>query len=341
MKIIKTAALSGATLLVIASTAAYGQAARTWVSGVGDDVNPCSRTAPCKTFAGAISKTSAGGEINCLDPGGYGGVTITKSITIDCEDTQGSILASGINGVSVNDSASGFPNTINVVLRGISINGSSTGAQNASGNPGSGLVGVNFTSGASLVLEQVIIQDFNAGTATGVRIATGGSTRTYINNSTIINNGLGATGGGIQVTPTGVGGTARVVVTNSRIEDNTNNGFRVDTTGNTNVGGVNVDDRQYVDQRQRERRRRQRPRGHDDDQRHAAKCRGVEQHRHRPARQRRHRADPRRQHRDHRQRHRRLGRRRRHHQHLRHQPPEREHGRRRPLHAAGDRRAMN
>jgi hypothetical protein len=240
MKSIKTAALSGATFLAIASTAAYGQAARTWVSGVGDDVNPCSRTAPCKTFAGAISKTSAGGEINCLDPGGYGGVTITKSITIDCEDTQGSILASGINGVSVNDSASGFPNTINVVLRGISINGSGTGVQNASGNPGSGLVGVNFTSGASLVLEQVIIQDFNAGTATGVRIATGGSTRTYINNSTIINNGLGAAGGGIQVTPTGAGGTARVVVTNSRIEDNTNNGFRVDTTGNTNVGGVNV-----------------------------------------------------------------------------------------------------
>jgi len=37
-------------------------------SGVGDDANPCSRTAPCKTFAGAISKTAAAGEINCLDP---------------------------------------------------------------------------------------------------------------------------------------------------------------------------------------------------------------------------------------------------------------------------------
>ena len=240
MKMIKTAALSGATLLVIASTAAYGQAARTWVSGVGDDVNPCSRTAPCKTFAGAISKTSAGGEINCLDPAGYGGVTITKSITIDCEDTQGSILASGINGVIINDSLSGFPNSINVVLRGISINGSSTGAQNASGNPGTGIVGVSFLSGASLVLEQMIIQDFNASTATGVRIATGGSTRTYINNSTIINNGVAGTGGGIQVTPTGAGGTARVVVTNSRIENNLNNGFRVDTTGNTNVNGVNA-----------------------------------------------------------------------------------------------------
>src|SRR5262245_60618419 len=81
---------------------ANAQATRTWVSGVGDDVNPCSRTAPCKTFAGAISKTAANGEINCLDPGGFGAVTITKSITIDCEDTQGSILAAGTNGVNVN-----------------------------------------------------------------------------------------------------------------------------------------------------------------------------------------------------------------------------------------------
>ena len=63
---------------------AYAQATRTWVSGVGDDANPCSRTAPCKTFAGAISKTAAAGEIDCLDPGGFGAVTITKSITIDC-----------------------------------------------------------------------------------------------------------------------------------------------------------------------------------------------------------------------------------------------------------------
>src|SRR6185503_4600434 len=99
-------------LSLVAGTAAHGQATRTWVSGVGDDVNPCSRTAPCKTFAGAISKTSAGDEINCLDPGGYGTVTITKSITIDCTGTFGSVLSSATNGINVNDSASGFPGTI-------------------------------------------------------------------------------------------------------------------------------------------------------------------------------------------------------------------------------------
>src|SRR5438874_4894148 len=93
-----------ATLVVIflSSTEARAQATRTWVSGVGDDANPCSRTAPCKTFAGAISKTAAGGEIDALDPAGYGGVTITKAITIDGGGGQvASILGSGTNGVNV------------------------------------------------------------------------------------------------------------------------------------------------------------------------------------------------------------------------------------------------
>src|ERR1044071_1683124 len=73
-------------VFAVNTSPAQAQATRTWVSGVGDDVNPCSRTAPCKTFAGAISKTAAGGEINCIDPGGYGTVTITKSITLDCQE---------------------------------------------------------------------------------------------------------------------------------------------------------------------------------------------------------------------------------------------------------------
>ena len=83
MRRISLFGIAGGFLLSLLASAAQAQT-RTWVSGVGDDVNPCSRTAPCKTFAGAISKTAAGGEINCLDPGGFGAVTITKSITIDC-----------------------------------------------------------------------------------------------------------------------------------------------------------------------------------------------------------------------------------------------------------------
>jgi len=243
MRFIRTlAALALAVCATLTFTAApaQAQATRTWVSGVGDDVNPCSRTAPCKTFAGAISKTSAGGEINCLDPAGYGAVTITKSITIDCEDTQGSILGSSTNGVNINDSASGFPNTIKVILRGLSINGASTAAQNAQGNPGTGLVGVNFTSGASLLMEKMIIQNFNAGTAVGVRVAPGGVARVTLSDVTITKNGTGATGGGILVQPTGAGGLAVLIVEDSEIVGNTNNGLSVNTTGNTNAGGTSV-----------------------------------------------------------------------------------------------------
>src|SRR5438093_8689825 len=93
---------------------AQAQATRTWVSGVGDDVNPCSRTAPCKTFAGAISKTAAHGEIDVLDPGGFGAVTITKSITIDATPFAGGILAALTNGVNVNAGAGDV-----VTLRGL------------------------------------------------------------------------------------------------------------------------------------------------------------------------------------------------------------------------------
>src|SRR3954468_150366 len=114
---------------IACATATQAQATRTWVSGVGDDVNPCSRTAPCKTFAGAISKTADKGEIDCLDPGGFGTVTITKNITIDGTTGAGfgSILAAGTNGVNVNDGATATPNTITVSLRNLSIQGAGTG----------------------------------------------------------------------------------------------------------------------------------------------------------------------------------------------------------------------
>jgi hypothetical protein len=132
---------------------AQAQATRTWVSGVGDDVNPCSRTAPCKTWAGAISKTAAGGEIDALDPGGYGTLTITKSITVDGTSGAGwgsTLNSGGINGFNINDSLSGAPGTIVVQLRNISINGPGTTL---------GLNGIRFISGKSLHVENVRIQN--------------------------------------------------------------------------------------------------------------------------------------------------------------------------------------
>src|SRR5882762_8242247 len=137
---------AGFVVPLMASAPANAQATRTWVSGVGDDANPCSRTAPCKTFAGAISKTAAGGEIDCLDPGGFGAVTITKNLTIDGTHGSGfgSILASATSGVNVNDGGTATPNTIVVILRHLSINGAGTTL---------GTNGINFVSGRRLEVD--------------------------------------------------------------------------------------------------------------------------------------------------------------------------------------------
>jgi hypothetical protein len=196
-------ALIGAGCLLLANVdPAAAQATRTWVSGVGDDVNPCSRTAPCKTFAGAISKTAANGEINCIDPGGFGAVTITKSITIDCGGTFGAILAPSGNGINVNAA------NIVVAIRNLTINGALTGA-----------VGINFTTGISLHVENVNILGFSGGSATGIRFApTTANSFLHVLNTTITTNGIApSTGGGIAIQP--AGGSALVVINDTKIEN--------------------------------------------------------------------------------------------------------------------------
>ena len=183
------------------ATIAEAQATRTWVSGVGDDVNPCSRTAPCKTFAGAISKTATNGEINCLDPAGYGAVTVTKSITIDCEDTQGSILSSGTTGVIVNitsaaDAKKGF------TLRGVSINGAGTGT-----------FGVRVLAANFVQLDEVVIQ----GVIThGISVETAAFTpEMYVQDTHIRNYG----NAGINAFITG--GTLNLQIAGTQINANT------------------------------------------------------------------------------------------------------------------------
>lgn len=202
MKNLKTLFVISGVFIFIAGLAstADAQATRTWVSGVGDDVNPCSRTAPCKTFAGAISKTATNGEINCLDPAGYGAVTITKSITIDCEDTQGSILAAGTNGVIVNITAVTDSKKA-VKLRGISINGAATGIN-----------GIRVLAANQLVVEEVVIDGF---TQHGISLEnTTGTTKVLVDSSGIRSNA----GNGINSFI--IGGNVTLAVSNCRINNN-------------------------------------------------------------------------------------------------------------------------
>ena len=131
-------------------TIAHAQATRTWVSGVGDDANPGSRTSPCKTFAGAISKTAPGGEIDALDPGGFGAVTITKSITIDGGSQVASILVSGTNGIVISAGLSDV-----VIIRNIKFQGLGPGSA------GHGLSGIRINTCGMVVIQNCEIEGFS------------------------------------------------------------------------------------------------------------------------------------------------------------------------------------
>ena len=169
-------------LAVVVGPSLFAQATRTWVSGVGDDVNPCSRTAPCKTFAGAISKTAAGGEISVLDPGGYGAVTITKSITINGAGTLASILFSQTNGVVIN----GTDIVVNLV--DLSLNG---------GTPSSpGLNGIRIIAAAHVSVSNCDIFNYSQNGITDERTVAGSLTvkNTRIHNSIPFGSNLTRTG---------------------------------------------------------------------------------------------------------------------------------------------------
>jgi hypothetical protein len=222
--------LTCALFIMSLSSIAQAQAVRTWVSGVGDDVNPCSRTAPCKTFAGAISKTSVHGEINALDSGGYGAVTITKGIMIDGAGVHASILASSTTGVSINITTTDANDPHKkVALRNLSINGAGTCGSGCGTN--TGIRGINVVGG----LKQLYVENTNIAnfTTSGIRVdfaTPAGGTRISIKDTNINNIAGAATTNGIELNT-----SANFI---SGVIDN----VRVEATGT----GINVKDRANV-----------------------------------------------------------------------------------------------
>ena len=222
--ILTASALGMLLALCLFAVSAQAQATRTWVSGVGDDANPCSRTTPCKTFAGAISKTAVGGEINCLDPGGFGALTITKSIIISCEAGTAAVLVSGTNGIVVQVGAND-----NVYLRGLDIEGLTTG-----------LSGILFNAAGTLHVEKCLIRGFSGSPgAGGILFAPTGAASLYVADTIVSDNGGNAgstTGGGIIVRP-GAGGSANVALNRVQI---THNSFGFTDDGGGTTGGISV-----------------------------------------------------------------------------------------------------
>lgn len=216
MRRLAEAVVAAALLFPLLVAPAAAQATRTWVSGVGDDVNPCSRTAPCKTFAGAISKTAAGGEINCLDSAGYGAVTVTKSMTISCEGVTASILAAGTTGVNFNGAA-----TDTLFLKGLSIEGA-----------GTGINGVAFNTGGALHVEDCVVRGF---TGVGIKIKPNAAAKFVVTRTSLFKNGTGATGAGLQVLPS-AGATQGLI--DRVVADRNVFGIAADGSGGTT--GINV-----------------------------------------------------------------------------------------------------
>jgi len=184
---------------IAGTTVAHAQASRTWVSGVGDDANPCSRTAPCKTFAGAISKTAAGGEIDVLDPGGFGALTITKAITIDGSGGFiGSVLVAGTNGIVVQAGANDT-----VILRNLEFDG-------ISGTGNGGFNGIRFLSGKQLHVDHCTIFNF---AQNGIDIQSSTAASVFITDTKLQHNGLSSTNAGINISSASVVSAVQVNVT--------------------------------------------------------------------------------------------------------------------------------
>lgn len=203
---------------------ADAQASRAWVSGVGSDSNPCSRTAPCATFAGAIAQTTAGGEINCLDPGGFGAVTINKALTINCEETLGSVLVSGTNGIVIQAGANDV-----VTLKGLEFEGLNAG-----------LNAVRFLSGKELHMHKFQIRNF---TNSGIDIEPMITSNVFIADGYISDCGVGGSGyAGILIKPSGGAGTS-VSINRVLVEGNLNGIF---ADGRGGGGASNVDVRGSV-----------------------------------------------------------------------------------------------
>jgi hypothetical protein len=245
-----TKALTCALFIMALSSIAQAQATRTWVSGVGDDVNPCSRTAPCKTYAGAISKTAVHGEISTLDPGGFGAVTITKSITIEGTQGQGygSILHSGTTGVSINyDNFTAVGEVQKSVrLRNLNINGSGGASAAVLGLRGIRITGGVASANSEVFVEDCVIDGSFGNPGRGIEDVRSGGGRLIVTNTTVRNMAgtgivvfpsagatrISATLDNVRVHNCGFGivasSGARMIVSNSVISNNTNHGLGVE-----------------------------------------------------------------------------------------------------------------
>ena len=209
--------VSAVCLSLMHATPAQALLSRTWVSGTGDDTNTCQLTTPCKTFQGALLKTDTGGEIACLGAGGFGSVTITKSVSIICKLGTDGVATTGGNAITVNTPANSV-----VILQGLDIDGLGVAS-----------IGISFTGAGVLHVQQCLIRNFKGGSALGISFTPTAAAQLFVEDSYISDNGTSTTGQGILIKPnSGVSAQAEL----NRVSLNGNVvGVRADGSSNGSV----------------------------------------------------------------------------------------------------------
>jgi hypothetical protein len=192
--------------IALVSVPAQANAPRTWVSGKGSDSNPCTLVSPCRTFAHALTQTSAGGEIDVLDPAGYGAVTITQSISIINDEIgvgeAGIQAAPGTNAITIDAG----PNDV-IHLRGLTLEGGGTGS-----------VGIEFVAGGILEVLNCTVRHF---AGAGIYFVSSTSSGFSISNTFV-----SANNNGISIFPGG-SGVVNGVIKNVTASDNSGDGIRI------------------------------------------------------------------------------------------------------------------
>ena len=172
------------------------------------------------------ARFQAGGEILCLGSGNYGGWTITKSVTVNCEGVIATMGDSptGLGSVFVNVAA-----TDRVILRGADMNMNNSPAFAAA---------VNFVGAGTLVLDHVKIGGNTMGLAarSGILFTPNGPGKLVISNSSINDTGNSFGGAGVLIKPA-PGGSAQVSLDNVNVSANL---FGVAADGSDSTAGINM-----------------------------------------------------------------------------------------------------
>jgi hypothetical protein len=211
------AGLAVALVSLLTTASAYALNTQSWVSSTGSGT-ACTRASPCANFVTAQTATNANGVISVLDPGNYGDILITKSLTIRAEVVDGGGM---------------YPSQLGATW--IIVQAGPSDVVTVEGLHLGGIGGILFNSGAQLHVVRCVFTNSNVSGQAGIMFAPNSASRLSVTDTVISNMGSG-TGGGIVINPQS-GGTAQVALERVTINGNA---FGIAADGSYSTGGINM-----------------------------------------------------------------------------------------------------